>query len=109
MLSVLLLLLLAQQSEDARSRLICLRVCLCRSTHLSSATHSIMSGLSRDCDACQGHFASFLEATRVEYPLVEMTDQNLSAVVFHLVTCALCLELYLAQSALTAIEERCGA
>ena len=58
------------------------------------------------CEECRRRFPDYYEATRPEYPLVQMKDAELAEVVFHLSHCADCHEEYQELVLLSELEER---
>jgi hypothetical protein len=58
------------------------------------------------CEQCRSHFPNYYEATRPEYPLVQMPDNEIAQVAFHLSHCADCQEEYEVLVLLAELEER---
>ena len=58
------------------------------------------------CDQCRARFPVYYEATRPEYPLIEMEDAELAEMAFHLSHCASCHEEYEELVLLSELEER---
>lgn len=58
------------------------------------------------CDQCRPRFPMYYEATRPEYPLVEMSDVEITEVAVHLGGCASCFEEYEELVLLSELEER---
>ena len=58
------------------------------------------------CDQCRSRFPAYYEATRPDYPLVEMSNIELAEVALHLGHCASCKEQYEMLVLLSEIEER---
>lgn len=69
-----------------------------------SETPGIQDGLT--CDQCRLRFPAYYEATRSEYPLVEMTDREIVEVALHLGRCSSCQEEYEELALLSELEER---
>lgn len=58
------------------------------------------------CDQCRRRFPTYYEATRPEYPLVEMADVEMAEMLLHLNWCASCREEYEELVLLSELEER---
>lgn len=58
------------------------------------------------CEQCRQHFPAYYDATRPDYPLVEMTDGAMARMVFHLSHCDACREQYAVLALLAELEER---
>jgi hypothetical protein len=58
------------------------------------------------CDQCRARFPAYYEHTRPEYPLVEMADAEIIAMVLHLGQCDVCREEYEELVLLSELEER---
>jgi|SRR5271157_5815158 len=58
------------------------------------------------CEQCRARFPAYYEATRPDYPLVEMSNIELAEVALHLGYCASCKEQYEMLVLLSEIEER---
>jgi len=58
------------------------------------------------CDQCRARFPAYYEATRPEFPLIEMEDAELAEMAFHLSHCASCHEEYEQLVLLSELEER---
>jgi NMD protein affecting ribosome stability and mRNA decay len=57
------------------------------------------------CEQCRSRFPAYYEATRPDYPLVEMSNIELAEVALHLGQCASCKEQYEMLVFLSEIEE----
>ena len=57
------------------------------------------------CDQCRPRFPAYYEATRPEFPLIEMEDAELAEMAFHLSHCASCHEEYEELVLLSELEE----
>ena len=81
--------------------------CCSRCNHgLVQLTEALIAGDPLSCEQCRLRFPSYYEATRPEYPLVEMSDAEMAEVVFHLSHCAACHEEYEQLVLLSELEER---
>ncbi len=58
------------------------------------------------CEQCRSRFPTYYEATRPDYPLVEMSDIEQAGVALHLGNCASCKEQYRMFVLLSELEER---
>jgi hypothetical protein len=58
------------------------------------------------CDQCRARFPAYYEATRPEFPLIEMEDTELAEMAFHLSHCTSCHEEYEQLVLLSELEER---
>ncbi len=58
------------------------------------------------CEECRLRFPNYYEATRPDYPLVQMTDKEIAQVAFHLSHCVVCHEEYEVFVMLSELEER---
>jgi len=58
------------------------------------------------CDQCRARFPAYYEATRLDYPLIEMEDAEMAEMAFHLSHCASCHEEYEQLVLLSELEER---
>jgi hypothetical protein len=58
------------------------------------------------CEECRSRFPDYYEATRPDYPLVQMADKEIAQVTFHLSHCAGCSEEYEVLVLLSELEER---
>jgi hypothetical protein len=58
------------------------------------------------CEQCRARFPAYYEATRPDYPLVEMSNIEMAEVALHLGHCASCKEQYEMLVLLSEIEER---
>jgi hypothetical protein len=58
------------------------------------------------CEQCRQHFPAYYEATRPDYPLVEMSDTTMARIVYHLSHCDGCREEYRVLVLLSELEER---
>ncbi|HLX39358.1 MAG TPA: hypothetical protein VKR42_02450 [Ktedonobacteraceae bacterium] len=58
------------------------------------------------CEQCRQHFPAYYDATRPDYPLVEMTAKEMASVVYHLSHCDACREQYTVLVLLSELEER---
>jgi hypothetical protein len=47
-----------------------------------------------NCDQCRARFPAYYEATHPEYPLVQMSEEEMREVVIHLGQCVRCQEEY---------------
>ena len=59
-----------------------------------------------NCDQCRARFPDYYEATRPDYPLVEMDDTEIAETAFHLSHCRACREQYQILMLLSELEER---
>ena len=66
----------------------------------------IISNKELTCEECRARFPAYYEATRPDYPLVEMSNIELAEVALHLGHCAACKEQYELLVLLSEIEER---
>jgi len=69
-------------------------------------TKELVASDPLSCEQCRSRFPAYYEATRPEYPLVEMTDEELAEIAFHLSHCAACHEEYEQLVLLSELEER---
>ncbi len=58
------------------------------------------------CEECRSRFPAYYEATRPDYPLVEMSNIEQAEVALHLGNCASCKEQYRMFVLLSELEER---
>ena len=58
------------------------------------------------CKQCHTYFPAYYEATRPQFPLVSLDDQEIAAVVLHMGYCAACSEEYEELVQLSELEER---
>ena len=58
------------------------------------------------CEQYRMRFPSYYEATRPEYPLAEMSDEEMASIALHLGSCAACRDQYEAFVLLSELEER---
>lgn len=58
------------------------------------------------CEECRARFPAYYEATRPDYPLVEMSNSEMAEVALHLGSCASCKEQYELLVLLSELEER---
>ena len=58
------------------------------------------------CEQCRQNFPTYYEATRPDYPLVEMSDRAIAQMVHHLSHCDACREQYSVLVLLSELEER---
>src|SRR5260370_33077325 len=65
--------------------------CQCGVMQLSEA---LLARQILTCDQCRRRLPAYYEATRPEYPLVEMSDVEMAEMLLHLGGCADCREVY---------------
>jgi predicted anti-sigma-YlaC factor YlaD len=83
-----------------------IRACpLCRSgvVHLAQ---ELPGRFLLSCEQCRARFPAYYELTRPEYPLVEMADAEIIAMILHLGQCDECREEYQELVLLSELEER---
>jgi hypothetical protein len=58
------------------------------------------------CEQYRARFPTYYEATRPEYPLAEMSNEEMARIALHLGTCAACRDQYDSFVLLSELEER---
>jgi len=58
------------------------------------------------CDQCRARFPAYYEATRPEYPLVELSEVEMTEIAVHLSRCSSCHNIYEELVLLAELEER---
>lgn len=94
-------------NEDVSS-LLAAHIRSCPSCHLGLA-YSLCALATNDtlaCEECRARFPDYYEATRPDYPLVEMSAVALIEVALHLGGCGACKEQYEALVLYAELEER---
>jgi predicted anti-sigma-YlaC factor YlaD len=76
----------------------------CRSGAVQLA-HELPGRSLLTCDQCRARFPAYYEATRPEYPLVEMADAEIITMILHLGQCDICREEYEELVLLSELEE----
>src|SRR5947207_248763 len=69
-------------------------------------SEAIIANDTLNCEQCRSRFPDYYEATRLVYPLVEMSAKEMAQVAFHLSHCASCHEEYEELVLLSELEER---
>ena len=96
------------RGNDSLSSCIVTHVRSCRHCHhgLVRLTEALIADDPLSCGQCRARFPAYYEATRPEYPLIEMEDAELAEMAFHLSHCASCHEEYEQLVLLSELEER---
>ena len=96
------------RGNDSLSSWIATHVRSCTHCHhgLVRLTEALIADDPLSCDQCRTRFPVYYEATRPEYPLVQMKDAELAETAFHLSHCASCHEEYEELVLLSELEER---
>ncbi len=58
------------------------------------------------CEQCRARFPAYYEATRAEFPLISLPDQEIATIALHLSGCPACNEEYEELVFLSELEER---
>ena len=58
------------------------------------------------CEQYRALFPTYYEATRPEYPLAEMSNEEMASIVLHLGSCSTCRDQYESFVLLSELEER---
>ena len=58
------------------------------------------------CEQCRQLFPAYYDATRLDYPLIAMTNTAMAQMVYHLSHCDACREQYTVLVLLSELEER---
>lgn len=103
-----LLLKIYEGKDDMISDFIATHIRTCKTCnqgieHLSKV---LITNDELTCEQCRSKFPSYYEATRPDYPLVEMSNIELAEVALHLGNCASCKEQYEMLVLLSELEER---
>jgi hypothetical protein len=73
---------------------------------IAELSEELLARQALTCDQCRERFPAYYEATRPEYPLVEMSDVEMAEMLLHLGWCASCREEYEELVLLSELEER---
>ncbi|HEY6411824.1 MAG TPA: hypothetical protein VIY29_30565 [Ktedonobacteraceae bacterium] len=92
------------------------RASSCIASHIRTCPHChhglvhLSKAIIRDdllsCEQSRARFPDYYEATRPEYPLVEMTNDEMAQMAYHLSHCAACHREYEELVLLSELEER---
>ena len=82
-----------------------IRSCPICSRGIEWLSRALISEDALSCEECRARFPTYYEATRPEYPLVDMPDVEMTQVALHLGSCAACKEQYEALVLLSQLEE----
>lgn len=96
------------QESDIVSDLIAAHIRSCQSCNrgIELLSQVLITNDSLTCEQCRTYFPSYYEATRPDYPLVEMSNMELAQVALHLGNCSSCKEQYEMLVMLSELEER---
>lgn len=81
------------------------RICLHGMVHLSNA---LLTGDMLTCEQCRTYFPAYYEATRPDFPLVSLPEQEIATIALHLSQCPICNEEYRELVLLSELDERAG-
>ncbi|HEY4386362.1 MAG TPA: hypothetical protein VGN34_18045 [Ktedonobacteraceae bacterium] len=83
-----------------------LRSCVVCSHGMVRLSSALLTPDMLSCEACRVHFPAYYEATRPDFPLTSLPDQEIAAIVLHLSKCPACNEEYEELVLLSELEER---
>jgi hypothetical protein len=96
-----------QENECLSNSIVChIRTCSHCNHGLVWLTEAIIPEDALNCEQCRLHFPNYYEATRPEYPMVEMSNNEMAQMAFHLSHCKSCHEEYTELVLLSELEER---
>jgi NMD protein affecting ribosome stability and mRNA decay len=85
-----------------------IRSCMLCQHHVTQLCDALVTPQALTCEQCRDYFPAYYEATRPEYPLVELSDIEMLEVTTHLWSCPSCREEYEELVRLAELEEQDG-